>query len=111
MIAVVSEAWLLEGAAHADAYRSITEAFTRLHRRQPGYRGRRLLFGVDDPCHVINVRFFERVEDYEELIVMDGYSDHIDALSAHLDLSRPPRKEYLSVAGSDDVAAADGGNG
>ena len=103
MIAVVSQAWLYPGELHASEYERLSDEFVDFHRRHAGYRGRRLLFGLDDPTHVINIRFFDSVADYEELIAFEGYGARIDELSQHLDLGRPPQKEYVEVHGALDL--------
>lgn len=103
MIAVVSHAWLHPGDRHAEEYERLSDDFVAFHRQHAGYRGRRLLFGLDDPTHVINIRFFDTVADYEELITFDGYGDRIGELSEHLDLSHPPQKEYVELRGALDL--------
>ena len=101
MIAIVSQAWTLDAGAAADAYVRGSEEFLPFLRRQPGFRGRLLLRGTDDPTHFTNVRFFDRAEDYDELIHRDGYADRINALGVHLDLETPPVKETVEVAFAD----------
>ena len=101
MIAVVSQCWALDPETHAAAYEARYEDFLELHRRHPGFRGRQLLRGIADPCHFINLRFFDSVAAYEELITFPGYADHIAALSEHIDVARVPPKEYVQVAVAD----------
>ena len=101
MIAVVSQCWSLDADGHAAGYEARYQEFLEFHRRHPGFRGRQLLRGVDDPTHFTNLRFFDSVAAYEELIQIPGYADHIGALSEHLDLTRILPKEYVEVAVQD----------
>ena len=68
-----------------------------MHHRQRGFRKRLSLRGVDDDLHLVNVRIFDDVEAYHELVATPGYGEHIEALSAFLDLERMEPKEYLEV--------------
>lgn len=97
MIAVVSQAWSRDPGPAAEGYLAAYRDFLDFHLASPGFRGRRLLRGIDEPCHFTNVRFFDRVEDYEAMVARPGYADHIDALGAFLDLERLPPKEYVEV--------------
>ena len=101
MIAVVSQCWALDAETHAAEYEARYQEFLEFHRRHPGFRGRQLLRGIEDDCHFINLRFFDSVAAYEELITIAGYADHIGALSEHIDLSRVPPKEYVQVTVAD----------
>jgi hypothetical protein len=96
VISVVSNAWLLDGPEHAAAYVEICTQFDELHRANGGYRGRKLMLGIDDRSHLLNVRFFDAVTDYERLTQHPDYSSWINRLSAHV-LARSPNKEYLEV--------------
>jgi len=98
VIAIVSHAWLLDDdpAARADAYARITAEFEAVHATIAGYRGRRLLHGNDDPRHVVNIRFFDRVDDYDDLVAHPDYATWIARLSEHIE-PRDPQKEILSV--------------
>ena len=98
MIAIVSHAWLLadDPAGRADAYSRITADFEAVHATIAGYRGRRLLRGDDDPRHIVNVRFFDRADDYDQLVAHPDYSTWIARLSEHIE-PRDPQKEILSV--------------
>lgn len=104
MIAVVSQAWTLDDGTHAEAYIALYEDFIEMHRSVPGFHSRRLLRGVADRCHFTNVRFFESIAAYEQLIRDAGYAAQIDAMGAHLDLARLPPKEYM------ELVVADGGD-
>lgn len=101
MIAVVSQAWTKNDRAALDGYLADYERFLALHQTVPGFRSRQLLVGIDDPTHVTNIRCFDELADYEAMIQLDDYAAHIDALSAHLDLTRTPVKEYVRVAVAD----------
>lgn len=103
MIAIVSQAWTRDADA-TEAYVEGWERFADFQRRHPGWRGRRLLVGVEDPTHITNIRFFESLADYEDLITWEGYAEGVNALGELLDLDRVPVKEVVRVAGSDDVA-------
>jgi hypothetical protein len=101
MIAVVSHAWLragrdTDGTSHADAYFQVAAEFLAFHRQSPGFRGRRMMRGIADPLHVINVRWWDAVADYEAMVARPGYGDWICRLSAHVE-PRDPMKEYVEV--------------
>jgi len=92
----MSQCWALDAAA-AEGYEARYVEFMEMHRAQPGFRRRLSLRGVDDPLHLINVRFFDDAEAYHEMVATPGYGEHIDALSQFLDLGRMLPKEYLDV--------------
>ena len=104
VIVVMSQAWTLDAGPHLDGYVAAYEAFLELHREQPGFRGRQLLHSTDEPCHLVNLRFFDRAADYDALIARPGYAEHIAALGEHLDLERTPIKEMLDVVIDDGPA-------
>ena len=95
MIAVVSNAWLL--GDHADRYVQIVEQFEEVHRRIPGYRGRRLLLDPADRRHIVNIRFFDRAEDYDALVGEPDYGEWIGRLSELVE-PRDPGKIVFEVA-------------
>ncbi len=97
MIVVVSQAWTLDGAEHADGYAAVYREFLDFHRQQNGFRGRKLLRGIEDPTHFTNLRFFNSVADYEELIKFDGYADFINRMGEHLKPYTTNPKEYMEV--------------
>lgn len=101
MIAVISQAWTLDAGDHAEAYVAAYRRFLEVHRGHPGFRGRRLMRGIEDDRHFVNVRFFDSVEAYEELTAMPGYAEAIEEMGAHLDLDRLPPKEYVEVVVAD----------
>lgn len=104
----MSQAWTRDDGAALDGYVAAYRDFLALHRAQPGFRGRRLLVDEADRTHVVNLRFFDSPADYDALVASPGYAEHIDALSVHLDLSRPPTKAVLSVAVTDGPADGPG---
>ena len=104
VIAVMSQSWVLDLGAHRQGFIDAYATFGDFHRAQPGFQGRRLMAGISDAHHMINVRYFDRVEDYEEMIKRPGYADHIDAMSAHIDITRVPPKEYVELIFADDPA-------
>ena len=79
-VVVVSQAWTREG-----------------FREHPGYRGRQLVRGVEDPTHFTHLRFFDSVESYEECTRAEGYQDHLVAMYAHLRPYDSYPREYLEV--------------
>ena len=97
MIVVVSQAWTLDEAEHADGYVAEYGRFLEFHRQHKGFRGRKLLRGVDDRTHFTNLRFFDSVADYEELIKFDGYADFIMRMGEHLKPYTTDPKEYMEV--------------
>jgi len=101
MIAVMSQVWVLDLEEHRQGYLDAYVAFGEFHRSQPGFRGRRLMAGIADAHHMVNLRYFDRVEDYETMIKRPGYATHIDAMSAHIDITRVPPKEYVELVVAD----------
>jgi hypothetical protein len=101
MIAVVSHAWTQDAGPAAEGYLAEYRRFLAFHQRAPGFLGRRLHRGVEDPCHFLNIRYFDRVEDYESMVQQPGYADHIGAMGGFLDLDRLPPKEYVELVLSD----------
>jgi len=104
MIAIVSQAWTLDAGAEADAYVAGWEDFATLLDAEPGYRGRVVLRDTGDPTHFTNIRYFDRLEDYETLIHRPGYAERIDALGTHLQLETPPVKQVADVVLRDGVS-------
>ena len=85
---VVSQAWLLPGDAHARAYVAASSSFENFYRAQPGFISRMLTRGVDDPTHIIHLRVFESIADYEAMTQIPEYQAHIESLSRHVDVAR-----------------------
>ena len=96
MVVIVSHAWTLDADAHADAYVAKSDAFTAFLARHPGFRGRQLVRDQADPCHFINLRYFEHRSNYEELIHWDGYRERIMDLATHVE-HRDPKRLFLDV--------------
>lgn len=97
MIVVVSQAWTLDEGFHADEYIRIYREFLDFHRQQKGFRGRKLLRSLEDKTHFTNLRFFDSVECYEELIKLEGYGDFIKRMGEHLKPYQSNPKEFMQV--------------
>ena len=102
MIAVVSQAWTLDEHAHADEYLRLAGDFLAFMRQHSGFKGRRLLRGVEDRTHFTNLRWFDSVAAYEELIKLPGYGDHIMAMGAHLKPYDTYPREFMEVVLNDE---------
>jgi heme-degrading monooxygenase HmoA len=102
-VVVVSQAWTLDEGAHADAYIQLAREFLSFMRQHPGFLGRKLTRGVEDRTHFTNLRFFDSVQSYEELIKFPGYGDHIMAMGAHLKPYDTYPREYMELV-LDDIA-------
>ena len=103
MIVVVSQAWTLNEHEHADEYIRIYTDFLEFHKQHNGFKGRKLIRGIEDRTHFTNLRFFDAVQDYEELIKFEGYGDHIMKLGEHLKPYTINPKEYMEVVLKDEV--------
>lgn len=97
MIVVVSQARTKPGEQHAQAYIALNGEFGRFFRDHPGFRGRRLVRGVEDPQHFTHLRFFDTVESYEACTGADGYVAHTEAMYEHLEPYDSYPREYLEV--------------
>ncbi|MBM9459169.1 antibiotic biosynthesis monooxygenase [Nocardioides sp. zg-536] len=97
MIVVVSQAWTKPSEEHAAAYVALSEEFGRFFRTQPGFRGRRLLRGVENPWHFTHLRWFDSVEAYEACTTAEGYVAHTEAMYEHLQPYESYPREYLEV--------------
>jgi heme-degrading monooxygenase HmoA len=95
MILVLSHAWALD-EEHARAYVALTDEFGEFHAAQPGFRGRRLVRDQHDRSHFINLRWWDRREDYEAMIRDPRYPGWIDRLSEHVH-ARDPQKLVMDV--------------
>jgi hypothetical protein len=95
MIVVVSQAWTLDEGFHANEYVRIYTSFLDFHRQHPGFCGRKLLRSLEDKTHFTNLRFFDSVECYEELIKFEGYGDFIMQMGEHLKPYTTNPKEYM----------------
>jgi hypothetical protein len=104
MIVVVSQAWTLDEDFHADEYIRLYTGFLNFHLQHKGFRGRKLIRGIEDRTHFTNLRFFDSVKDYEELIKFEGYGDHIMKIGEHLKPYTTNPKEYMEVILEDDFS-------
>ncbi len=95
MILVLSHAWALD-ESHAAAYVALTDEFGEFHAAQSGFRGRRLVRDTVERNHFINLRWWNRVEDYEAMIQDPAYPGWIDRLSEHVE-ARDPNKLVMDV--------------
>lgn len=84
MIVVISQAWTKPGEEHAAAYLRLSEEFGRFFADHPGFRGRQLLRGTEDPTHFTHRRWFDQLEDYEECTRREVYVAHTEAMYVHL---------------------------
>jgi heme-degrading monooxygenase HmoA len=84
---VISHAWTWD-AEHADAYVAKSAAFNEFLESRPGFVSRTLIRDVADPCHLMNLRVWRSVADYEAIIGLSDYRAHIDDLSQHVDPAR-----------------------
>jgi heme-degrading monooxygenase HmoA len=103
MIVVVSQAWTLNEGVHADEYVRLYTEFLDFHKQHKGFRGRKLLRSLEDKTHFTNLRFFDSVKCYEELIKFEGYGDHIMKLGEHLKPYTTNPKEYMNVILEDEI--------
>ncbi|WP_370614811.1 antibiotic biosynthesis monooxygenase family protein [Mumia sp. Pv 4-285] len=97
MIVVVSQAWTKPGEEHADAYIALSEKFGVLFRDHSGFRGRRLIRGVEDRTHFTHLRFFDSVEDYDACTQAPDYGDHLVAMYEHLQPYDSYPREFMEV--------------
>ncbi len=96
-VVVVSQAWTKPGEEHARAYIALSGEFGRMFRTHPGYRGRQLVRGVEDPTHFTHLRFFDEVASYEECTQHEDYQTHLVAMYEHLRPYESYPREYLEV--------------
>ncbi len=98
---VISQTWLLPGDAHLSGYLALVESFDDFLRDQPGFVRRQLVRSIEQPNHLIHLREFETVADYEAMTQIPAYREQIAALSAHVDPSAYPdgavAREYGAV--------------
>jgi len=93
---VLSHAWTLDEGPHRDAYVALTDEFEQFHRRQRGFRGRRLVRDATDARHFLNLRYWDHLEDYERMVADPEYPEWIARLSAHVE-PRDPQKQVFVV--------------
>ena len=97
MIIVVSQARTKPGEQHASAYIELNQEFGRFFRDHPGFRGRRLVRGIEDPQHFTHLRWFDSIESYEECTRAAGYVQHTELMYEHLEPYDSYPREYLEV--------------
>ena len=97
VIVVVSQAWTKPGEEHAQGYITLNREFGRFFGDHPGFRGRRLVRGIEDPTHFTHLRYFDSVESYEECTRKDGYVEHTVLMYEHLRPYDSYPREYLDV--------------
>ena len=111
MIVVVSQAWTKDGPdaeEHAQAYISFSEEFGKFFDDHPGFHRRLLIRGTEDRTHFTNLRFFDKVSDYEECTQRDGYVDHTKKMYEHMKPYDGYPREYLEVVLDTGPGAYDG---
>lgn len=84
---VISHAYTWD-EQHADAYIALSDGFNAYLEACDGFISRTLVRNADDPTHLINLRVWTSVSDYEAIIHRPEYRAHIDALSEHVDPAR-----------------------
>jgi hypothetical protein len=104
MIVVVSQAWTLDEGEHADEYVRLSAEFLAFMRQHPGFKGRKLIRSLEDRAHFTNLRFFDSVASYEELIKFSGYGEHIMKMGEHLKPYDTYPREYMEIVLEDDAA-------
>lgn len=97
MILVISQAWTKPGDDHAAGYIALSEEFGRFWADHPGFRGRQLVRGVEDPTHFTHLRWFDSIASYEECTQSPGYVDHTVAMYEHLQPYDSHPREYADV--------------
>lgn len=85
---VVSQAWTKDAGAHADAYIAKSRDMDTFLAAQPGFIGRTLVRGVEDPTHFTNLRVWRSIADYEAMVQIPVYADLIAGLTEHIDMDR-----------------------
>jgi antibiotic biosynthesis monooxygenase (ABM) superfamily enzyme len=109
VIVVISQAWTKVGAtdaeseAHARSYVALNEEFGRFFADHPGFRGRRLVRGLEDRTHFTHLRWFDSVESYEECTRHPDYVAHTERMYEHLRPYDSYPREYAEVV-LDEVA-------
>ena len=97
MIVVISQAWTRPGGEHAAEYIRLSEEFGRFFDDHPGFHRRLLVRGIENENHFINLRFFDRVEDYEDCTRRTGYVAHTELMYSHLEPYDGYPREYVQV--------------
>lgn len=97
MIIVISQAWTKPGEQHAAAYIRLNEEFGKFFTGHPGFRGRQLVRGTEDPSHFTHLRWFDSIASYEECTAREGYVDHTVAMYEHLRPYDSYPREFVEV--------------
>lgn len=100
MIIVVSQAWTKDEHTSADAYVEQSRIFLEFMNAARGFRGRKLIRGIEDKTHFTNLRWFDDVAAYEAMTQHPDYQKQISALSQHLDLAKyegRPGREFMQI--------------
>lgn len=97
MIIVISQAWTKPEEEHAAAYIRLSEEFARFFVHHPGFRGRQLVRGTEDPTHFTHMRWFASLEDYEECTRAEGYVEHTVKMYQHLKPYESYPREIVQV--------------
>jgi hypothetical protein len=97
VIVVVSQAWTKDTEEDAQAYIRFSEEFGKFFEDHPGFHRRLLIRGIEDRSHFTNLRFFDKVEDYEECTRREGYVEHTQKMYAHMKPYDGYPREYLEV--------------
>ena len=87
MQVVISHAYTASIAA-ADQYIAMSEAFNPWLEAQQGFVSRTLVRSHDDSTHLVNIRVWRSIADYEAIIEHEEYRNHIAALSTLVDPDR-----------------------
>lgn len=82
---------------HADEYIRLSAGFLEFMKQHEGFKGRKLIRGVEDRTHFTNLRFFDSIQSYEELIKFDGYGDYIMKMGEHLKPYDTYPREYMEI--------------
>ncbi|GIW08016.1 MAG: hypothetical protein KatS3mg060_2821 [Dehalococcoidia bacterium] len=103
-VLVVSQAWTIDDAFHADEYLRLQGLFLAFMRQHPGFRGRQILRSLEDRTHFTHIRSFDSIAAYEELTRFPGYHERIEEMSKHLKPYQSYPREYMEVV-IDDLPA------
>jgi len=87
---VISQTWLFDTDEAFEAYLALVDEYDDFLRRQPGFISRRLVRSIEEPNHVIHLREFDTVGDYEAMTRIPEYQTQIAALSEFVDPAAYP---------------------
>ena len=98
---VISQTWLRAGNEHVEAYLRLVGELDAFLRAQPGFIRRQLIQSIEDPRHIIHLRTFATVTDYETMTTDEDYRSQIAQLSEHVDAQAYPEgavgREYGEI--------------